>query len=277
MRGVHRRRGPAGREPFGQGSNRGIPAGEAVGSANPQCFGLEPSRPNAPALASTAPMGATPIPAPPTILCAFCGHPPPPGPLVLEATRLASPGDGPERGPGQNLQKTRCKRREAKPFRCPKGCNFSLTPHHPCPASSSVRSAPIEPPAAYPSLAGLPLHWPNKARGARSADQAMRRCNRRHGSTQAGTGALRRPPPPAPILTDFPTPRRSGFTLLPSGAQRGLLQKCRRAVAPPTTCYRKCHVAGTWRSNCFPVDHKPQADARRGAHLNDYSFPPYPD
>jgi hypothetical protein len=186
-----------------------------------------------------------------------------------ECGRLASPGDRSEGGPGQNLPKTRCKGRAAKPFHCPNDCNFSPTPPHPSPASSSVRSAPIEPPAAYPPLAekGAP----------RSADLAVRRDNRRHGSTQAGTGALQRTPPPAPILTDFPTPRRSGFTLLPSGAQRGLLQKSRRAVAPPTTCYRKCHVEGTWRSNCFPVDHKPQADARRGAHLDDSSFPPYPD
>ncbi len=70
-------------QPFGQGSNRGVPAGEAAGLPNPQCFGLKPSPPDAPPIASAAPMGATPIPASPSILCAFCGRPQGTEPAIL--------------------------------------------------------------------------------------------------------------------------------------------------------------------------------------------------
>ena len=75
VRGVHRRRGPAGREPFGQGSNRGVSACEAVDPASTRGLSSEPSPPNAPALASAAPMGATSTSATPSTPFAFCGHP----------------------------------------------------------------------------------------------------------------------------------------------------------------------------------------------------------
>ena len=78
VRGVHRRRGPAGREPFGQCSNRGVSACEAVDPASTRGLSSEPSPPNAPALASAAPMGATSTSATPSTPCAFCGHPPAP-------------------------------------------------------------------------------------------------------------------------------------------------------------------------------------------------------
>ena len=70
-------------EPFGQGSNRGASAGEAMGPVRPRGVGLKPSPLDAPPIASAAPMGATPIPATPSTLCAFCGHPPGNEPAIL--------------------------------------------------------------------------------------------------------------------------------------------------------------------------------------------------